>query len=140
MQKLLQFSFSDQLVQMIPQISTVLRGVFLVLVVMAIKALVTSHRVSCHLIWSFEERLIFNLLRNLLHRFSEHRVRPWLPSKVSLKSVVIVSIRPKIPPLLRNNLNLFLASLLVLFNPFILINPIHELAYTGNRFPSQRLP
>jgi len=70
----------------------------LVLVVLAIKALIAPHGISCHLIWQFEERLILDLLQNLVHRFSEHRInhlsigRPWLPSKVSLRSVVIVLV------------------------------------------------
>ena len=51
----LQPSFSDQLVQMIPQSSTILCGVSLVLVVLAIKALIASHGVSSHLIWPFKE-------------------------------------------------------------------------------------
>ena len=62
MQKLLQLSLSDQLVQMVLQISTVFRSVPLVLMVLAIKALVVPHRVSSHLVWPFEERLILNLL------------------------------------------------------------------------------
>ena len=62
MQKLPQSSSSDQLVQMILQISIVLYGVPLVLVVLAIKALIMLQRVSCHLVWPFEERLILNLL------------------------------------------------------------------------------
>ena len=37
-------------------------SVSLVLMVLAIKALVAPHRVSSHLVWSFEEWLIFNLL------------------------------------------------------------------------------
>ena len=90
---------------MIPQISTILHSVSLVLVVLAIKALITPHRVSCHLIWPFKEQLILDLLQNLVHWFSEHRInhvsisRPWLPNKVSPRSVVIVPIRPEIPPL-----------------------------------------
>ena len=74
MQKLLLLSFLDQLVQMVPQISTVLSGVSLVLVVLAIKALIAPHGVSCHLIWPFEERLILNLLLNLVHWFLEHSI------------------------------------------------------------------
>ena len=46
----LQLSFSDQLVQMIRQSSTILCGVSLVLMVLAIKALIASHGVSSHLI------------------------------------------------------------------------------------------
>ena len=61
MQELVQLSFSDQLVQMVPQISIILGGVSLVLVVVAIKALVVSHGISCHLILPFEERFILNL-------------------------------------------------------------------------------
>ena len=44
----------------------------LVLMVLAIKALVTPHRVSSHLVWPFEERLILYLLKNLMHRFLKH--------------------------------------------------------------------
>ena len=59
---------------MIPQISTVLRSVPLVLIVLAIKALVTPHGVSSHLVWSFEERFILYLFQNLMHQFSEHHI------------------------------------------------------------------
>ena len=74
MQELLKFSFSDQLVQMIPQIPTVLNGVSLVLVVVAIKALIAPHGISCHLIWPFEERLILNLFQHLMHWLLEHNI------------------------------------------------------------------
>ena len=90
-QKLPQFSFLDQLVQMIPEISTVLCGVPLILVVLAIKTLIAPQGVSCHLVWLFEERLIFNLLQNLKYRFSEHRInhlgtgRPQLPQQSPFK-------------------------------------------------------
>ena len=96
---------------MIPQILTVLCNVSLVLVVLVIKALIAPYGVSDHLIWLFEERFILNLLQNLVHRLSEHRInqlsigRPWLPNKVSLRSVVIIPIRPEIPHLLRDNLS-----------------------------------
>ena len=55
MQKLLQHSFSNQLVQMVSQISTVFCSMSLVLVIFAIKALIAPHGVSCYLIWPFEE-------------------------------------------------------------------------------------
>ena len=74
MQKLLQLSLSDQLIQMVPQISIVLRSVSLVLMVLAIKALVAPHGASSYLVWSFEEQVILNLLQNLMHRFSEHYI------------------------------------------------------------------
>ena len=41
----------------------------------------------------------------------------------------------KIPPLLRDNLSLPIPLLLVFLDPFILINLVHELAYTGASFP-----
>ena len=146
MQKLFQLSFSDQLVQMVPQIFTILRNVSLVLMVLAIKALVTPHRVSSHLVWPFEERFILYLLQNLMHRFSEHNInhlsvgRPKLPCKISLRSVIIVSVRPEIPHLLRDNFSLSFTLLLVFLNPFVLINSIHKLKHTSNRFASQRFP
>ena len=40
-----------------------------------------------------------------------------LPSKIPTKSTVVVTVRPKIPPLLRDDLALSLALLLVLFKP-----------------------
>ena len=147
MQNLLQLSFSDQLVQMVSQISTVLPSVPLVLMVLATKALVTPHEVSSHLVWLFEERLILYLLQNLMHQLLEHRInrlstsKPWLPSKVfSRPVVVVVPVRPEIPPLLRDNLSFSFPLLLVFFNLFVLINPVHELAHIGDKFASQKLP
>ena len=59
---------------MISQIPVVLGSVSLVLVIVAIKALITPHRVPCHLIWPFEECLILNLFKDLMHRLSEHSI------------------------------------------------------------------
>ena len=59
---------------------------------------------------------------------------------VASESVIVVMVRPEIPPILRDNLTFSLTLLLVLLNLLILTNLIHELAYTGNRFPRQRLP
>ena len=146
MQKLLQFSLSDQLVQMVPQISTIFCSMSLVLVILAIKVLIALHGVSCHLIWPFKEWFILNILQNLMHWFPEHRVnclsigRPWLPSKVPSRSIVVVSVRPEIPHLLRDNLSFPFPLLLVFLNPFILVNLIHELTHTGDRFTSQGFP
>ena len=81
-----------------------------------------------------------------MHGFFEHSVnhlrscRLRLPSKILPRSVIVVTVQPEILPLLRDNLALSLTLLLVLFNPLILVNSIHKLAYTGNRFPSQRFP
>ena len=48
-------------------------------------------------------------------------VSPW-------SAVVVKLVRPKVPPLLRDNLRFTLTQLLVLFNPFILVDSVHELA------------
>ena len=131
---------------MIPQVSIVFGGVSLVLVVVAIKALIAPHRISCHLIWPFEEWLILNLFQHLVHWFSEHNINSLrvgssrLPSKVSLWSVIIVSVRPEISPLLKDNLSLTFPLLLVFLDPFIFVNPIHKLTQIGDKFTSQGFP
>ena len=82
---------------MVPQISAVLDGMSLVLVVMAVEVLIMPHWVPCHLIWLFEEWFILDFFKNLTHRLSEHSIdrpsigRPRLPSKISLRPVDIVS-------------------------------------------------
>ena len=81
-----------------------------------------------------------------MYWFSEHRVNhlsiggPRLPNIVSLRLVIVVTIRLEIPPLLRDNLSLPLALLLVFLNPLILISSVHELMYTASKFPNQKLP
>ena len=131
---------------MIPQNSTILCGMPPILVVLAMKVLIALHEVTSHLIWPFKEWFILDFLQHLVYWFSEHCVyhlsisRPWLPSKVSLRPVIVVSVWPEIHPLLRDNLSLPLPLLLVFLDPFILINPVNELAHTSSRFPNQRLP
>ena len=131
---------------MIPQVPIVFGGVSLVLVVVAIKALIAPHRISYHLIWPFEEWLILNLFQHLVHWFSKHNINclrvgsSRLPSKVSPWSVIIVSVRPEISPLLKDNLSLTFPLLLVFLNPFIFVNPIHELTQTSDKFTSQGFP
>ena len=73
-----------------------------------------------------------------IYHLRGYRLR--LPSKIPTRSTIVVMVRPEIPPFLRDNLVLSLTLLLVLFNPLVLVNPIHELAYTVDRFSSQRLP
>ena len=131
---------------MVPQVSAILGSVSMVLMILAIKVLITPHRISYHLVRPFKEQLIFNLLQNLLYWFSEHSInhlgvgRSWLPNKVLPRSVIIVSVRPKIPPLLRDHLNLSFPLHLVFFYPSVLVNPIHKLAHTDYRLTSQRFP
>ena len=50
MQKVLQLSFSDQLVQIVPEVPIVLRGMSVVLVILAIKVLIAFRGFSRHLI------------------------------------------------------------------------------------------
>ena len=74
-----------------------------------------------------------------MHWFSEHSVnhlksrRSRLSSKIPLGSIIVVFVRPEIPPLLRDNLTLTLplALLLVFFDPLILINAIHKSTNTS---------
>ena len=83
-----------------------------------------------------------------MYWFLEHRVnhlrsrRPRLPTKIPSGSVIVVVVRPEIPPLLRDNLTLPLplALLLALLNLLILINSFHKLTYTASRFLGQGLP
>ena len=49
-------------------------------------------------------------------------------------------IQPVIPSFLRDNLILPLPLLLILFDLFILVNPIHQLTHIGDRFANKRLP
>ena len=42
--------------------------------VLAIKARVAPREVPNHLIWPFKERLVLDLLQDLMHRFSEHSI------------------------------------------------------------------
>ena len=50
MQKVLQLSFLDQLIQIVPEVPTVLYGMSVVLVILAIKVLIALRGLSCHLI------------------------------------------------------------------------------------------
>ena len=131
---------------MIPQSSTVFGGMSSFLVVLAMKTLVALHEVSSHLVWPFKVWLILDLLQYLIYWLSEHCVdllrshKPRLPSKIPLGFVIIVSVLPEIPPILKDYISLSLPLLLVFLNPFVLFNSVHKLAYTGSRFPSQKLP
>ena len=131
---------------MVPKSPTVFSSMTPLLMVLAMKTLIAPRRVSTHIVRPFEVWLILDLLQNLTHWFSEHGINhlryygPRLPGKIPPRSVIVITVRPEIPPLLGDDLTLSLALLLVLLDSFILINLIHELAYTGNGLPSQRLP
>ena len=107
------------------------------------KTLVAPHEVSSHLVWPFKVWLILDFLQDLMYWLSEHYVnhlksrRPRLPSKILSGSIIVVADQPEISPLLKDNLTLPFALLLVLLNPFILINSVLELMHTASRFPNQ---
>ena len=52
---------------------------------------------------------------------------------------VVKAVRPEVPPLLRDNLRFVVSHLLVFFDSLVLVNSVHELAHTGDQFPSQGL-
>ena len=62
MQKVLQLSFSDKLVQIVPEVPTALRGMSVVLVVLAIKVLIALRGLSRHLIWTPKVWLVLDFL------------------------------------------------------------------------------
>ena len=60
------------LVQVIPQTPAILYGMPMILMILTIEVMVTLFGVFHHLIWSFKEWFIFNLLQYLMHWLSEH--------------------------------------------------------------------
>ena len=131
---------------MTPQHPTILSGVPPILLVLPVKTLVVLRGVSSHFVRPLKVRFILNFLKNLVYWLSEHStdylssIRPRMPRNVSLRSVVIVPIQPEVPSILRDHFNFPLSLLLVLLDPLVLINTVHELTHTPNRFPGQRLP
>ena len=143
---MLQLSFSDQLVQVIPEVPATLCGMPVILVVLAIKVLVLLCGLSRHLIWPYKVWFALNFFQHLMHWFLEYNPDVlcigclWLPCEISPQATVSVSIQPEIPPLLRDNLLLSLALYLVFFYSLILIDLIHQLGYVGGRLASQGFP
>ena len=103
----------------------------MILMILAMEVMVTFFRISHHLIRSFKERFIFNLLQYLMHWLSEHCTnylgigRLCFTCIIPSWSVIIVSIQLEIPPLLRDNLSLPFSLLLVVLDPLVLINSVH---------------
>ena len=68
--------------------------------------------------------------------FSEHSVnhlrnyRSRLSCKILSGSVIVVSVQPEIPHLLRDNLTFPLALLLVFLDPLVFINAVHKSTHT----------
>ena len=63
-----------------------------------------------------------------------------MPYEISHRAIAVISVRPEIPHLLRDNLLFPFALQLVFLYSFILIDLIHQLMHTGGRLASQRLP
>ena len=72
MQQVLQLSFPGQLVQVIPEVPAVLRGMSVVLVVLAIKVLIAPRGLSCQLIRPPKVWLVLDFLQHLMDWFSEY--------------------------------------------------------------------
>ena len=119
---------------------------FVVLVVLAIKVLIAPRGLSCHLIRPLKVWLVLDFLQHPMYWFSECSIDSLcvgysgLPYEISPRAVAVISVRPKIPPFLRDNLLFSLTLQLVFLYSFILIDSIHQLAHTGSRLANQRLP
>ena len=106
----------------------------MVSMILTIEISVSLFKVSHHLIGPFEEGLIFNLFQDLVHGLSEY-ISDYLAVTgyllhciIPSQPVIIVSVRPKFSPFLRDKLSFpfsLLLLLLIIFYPFILIHSIH---------------
>ena len=72
MQQLLQFAFSDKLVQVVLQTPVILCCMAMIPMILAIKVTVSFFRISHHLVGSFEEGFVFDFFQYLMHRLSEY--------------------------------------------------------------------
>ena len=59
---------------MVPEILAILRGMVMVLVVLAIKVLIAPRGFPCHLIWPPKVWLVLDLLQNPMYWLSEYSV------------------------------------------------------------------
>ena len=72
-----------------------------------------------------------------MNRFLEHYINnlrtevPSMSSKIPSRSVLIISLRPKISLVRRSNFFLPLPLLLILLNLLVLVNAIHKLLHVG---------
>ena len=119
---------------------------FVVLVVLEVKVLIAPRGLSRHLIRPLKVWLVLDFLQHPMHWFSEYSIDSLcvgcsgLPYEVSSWAIAVISVRPEIPPLLRDNLLFSFTLQLVFLYSFIPIDLIHQLAHTGGGLASQRLP
>ena len=114
--------------------------------ILAIKTLISPHGVTPHFIRPLEVWFNLNLLKNLMHRLLEYcdnhlgNRKPSMSSKVSSESVIIIPLRPKVSLVRGSHFCLPLPLRLIILDPFMFINPIHELMHALRWFLCQRLP
>ena len=112
----------------------------------AIKVLIAPRGLSRHLIRPLKVWLVLDSLQHPVYWFSEYSIDSLcagcsgLPYEISPRAIAVISVRPEIPHLLRDNLLFSLTLQLVFLYSFILIDMIHQLVNTGDRHASQRLP
>ena len=99
--------------------------------VLTIEISISLFRVSHHLIGPFEEGFVLNLFQDLMNGFSKYSsdhlivIPHLLFSIIPSQPVIIVSVRPKFSPFLRDKLSFLFSLLLINFYPFILVHLIH---------------
>ena len=113
-----------------------------VLVVLTVKVLIAPRGLSRHLIQPLKVWLVIDFLQHSMYWFSKYDIDnlgvgySGLPYEISPRAIAVISVRPEIPCLLRDNLLFSLTMQLVFLYSFILINSIHQLAHTGGRLAS----
>ena len=118
----------------------------MVLMIVAVQVLVMFGRVSSHLSRPSEEGFVPHFLQHLLYWLSKHDIHRLhvtlssLSQKISPRLVMVISFRPEIICFGGNDLLLSLSLELILFHPFVLVNPIHQLMNVGNWFTGERFP
>lgn len=136
MHKLSQFPSFDQLFHVIMESSTILDGVPTILVILIVKTLVALRGITSHFVWPLEVWLGLYLFKDLMNELLKHCTNqstrmPSMSNKIPPRSVIVISLCPIISLIRGNNLCLPLPLLLILLDPFILINSIHELTHTS---------
>ena len=87
---------------------------FVVLMVLAIKVLIVPRGFPHHLIRPLKVWFVLNFLQHLMYWFLKHSIDSLcvgcsrLPYEISSRDVAVISVRPEIPHLLRDNLLLSL--------------------------------
>ena len=70
-QQLLQFAFSDKLVQVVPQTPAILCCMAMIPMILAIEVTVSLFRIFHHLVGPFKEEFVLDFFQNLMHWLSE---------------------------------------------------------------------